>query len=288
MRMQSYLVVTPQEERAAARFTRAFVHAAYRIGPESALLRRELLMQTRGGLLSLSDRDAPAVEDPEKLAAALVRECARREYAGAVLDFQAPPSPDRRALAAAAAAALLRSRRLLYLPESYACGVQGGAAVVNTAVSGGSLEQRLRAARDRWGSRAALDLQRLAMDFTLPSLSGEGAALTVMQLADLLRREAPAVFFSQDLGGPLLYLRRRRRGPFRPLRRRGDPGLQAAPGALPGLFRRVPPLSGDGGSAGAAFCRAVRGRPSRFPEQAAERTKKAPRHNDAVLPFADQ
>jgi hypothetical protein len=200
MRMQSYLVVTPQEERAAARFTRAFVHAAYRIGPESALLRRELLMQTRGGLLSLSDRDAPAVEDPEKLAAALVRECARREYAGAVLDFQAPPSPDRRALAAAAAAALLRSRRLLYLPESYACGVQGGAAVVNTAVSGGSLEQRLRAARDRWGSRAALDLQRLAMDFTLPSLSGEGAALTVMQLADLLRREAPAVFFSQDLG----------------------------------------------------------------------------------------
>ena len=42
--MQVYLAVTPGQLQEASRFTRSFVHMAYRIGPESTLLRQALLL----------------------------------------------------------------------------------------------------------------------------------------------------------------------------------------------------------------------------------------------------
>ena len=45
----------------------------------------------------------------------------------------------------------------------------------------------------------ALDVQRLRMDFRLPARSGEGEPLTGEALEELMGRESPAVFFSQDL-----------------------------------------------------------------------------------------
>ena len=92
--MRLYLTVRPEDVREAAPYRRELAHAAYHIGEESALLRRNLLVQTSGGLLVLSDRDAPPVEDPEGLAGALLRECGRRSYSGIVLDFEMPPRRD--------------------------------------------------------------------------------------------------------------------------------------------------------------------------------------------------
>lgn len=68
--MRLYLTVRPEDVREAAPYHRELAHAAYHIGEESALLRRNLLVQTSGGLLVLSDRGAPPVEDPEGLAGA--------------------------------------------------------------------------------------------------------------------------------------------------------------------------------------------------------------------------
>lgn len=196
--MQLFLAVTPQEVRDASQYTRSFAHVAYRIGPESTLLRRDLLLDTKGGLMSLSDRDAPAVDDPEKLTAAVLRECLRRSYGGAVLDFEEPSAGDRRKFAEVLAAVMTRNHRSVFLPESYA--VSGGTALINTALSGGNYYTRLQEAQSRYGqNRTALDVQRLAMDFTLPARTGEGQPMTVEKLRALMDAEAPAVFFSQDL-----------------------------------------------------------------------------------------
>ena len=46
---------------------------------------------------------------------------------------------------------------------------------------------------------AHLALEGLRMDFTLPAQSGEGHPLSGRELQDLLVRESPSVFFSQDL-----------------------------------------------------------------------------------------
>ena len=80
--MQIYLAVTPAEAREASRFRCSLAHVAYCIGPDSTLLRQNLLLQTRGGLLSVTDRGAPFVASPERLSAAALRECGRRSYGG--------------------------------------------------------------------------------------------------------------------------------------------------------------------------------------------------------------
>lgn len=198
--MQIFLAVTPQQLRDAARWRCGLAHVAYRIGPESTLLRQSLLLDTRGGLLSLSDLDAPFIADPEKLAAAAIRECGRRSYTGVLLDFELPPTPDRRLFGAALDRALARSRRALFIPESYAGHCPGGAVLLCTALSGGNFTQHLRDAVSlRGAGQVALDLQRLRMDFLLPAKSGEGRSLSGEELAALMESQDPSVFFSQDL-----------------------------------------------------------------------------------------
>ena len=196
--MQIYLAVTPAEAREAARFHRPLSHVAYCIGPSSTLLRQNLLLQTRGGLLSITDRGAPLIDDPGKLTAAAVRECGRRSYGGVVLDFESPPTPDRLAFARALAPRL--SPRPLYVPADWGS-VEGAVALVGTAVSGGNFAQYLREAAEAHGGAGnlALDVERLRMDFTLPARSGQGQPLSGEELSSLMDREAPAVFFSQDL-----------------------------------------------------------------------------------------
>lgn len=198
--MQIYLAVTPGELQSAAAHTKSFAHVAYRIGPESTLLRQNLLLQTRGGLLSVSDRDAPSIAAPEQLCAAVQRECRRRNYTGVVLDFEEPPTADRRRFTEILAAKLPSARLALYVPERYESAAPGAAVLVGTAVSGGSFQQHLReAVGKRSPDRVALDLERLRMDFLLPARTGLGTPLTAPQLKALMDREQPSVFFSQDL-----------------------------------------------------------------------------------------
>lgn len=199
--LQIFLAVTPDEAQAASQYKRTLAHVAYRIGPGSTLLRQNLLLQTRGGLLSVSDRDAPLIEDREALCAAVLRECGRRGYSGAVLDFEERPRRDRVLFAQRLGQVLSANRRTLYLPESYAEAAQNAAVLICTAISGGNFTERLReaAAQRGGGGRLALDVQRLRMDFRLPARSGQGEPLSQEALARLMEREAPAVFFSQDL-----------------------------------------------------------------------------------------
>ena len=199
--MRIYLAVSPDDLREAAAFQTGLAHTAYRIGEDSSLLSRNLLVQTRGGLLVLTDRDAPLVQYPENLAGAVLRECGRRNYSGVVLDFEEPPTEPLRRLAAALGRLCAASRRVLYLPEVYASSTEQRTVIVNTAVSGGSFEEHLREVCNRYGGarNVALDIQRLAMSFSLPARSGQGEPLTHESLSALLGERQPAVFFSRDL-----------------------------------------------------------------------------------------
>lgn len=192
--MQVYLAVTPKEEQEVCRRVRCLAHVAYRIG-KGALLRQELSANVRSGLLSLSDRDAPPIANPEQLAAAILRECAQRSYSGVVADFELPPTKDRMSLLRALARRCGRNFQLL-VPEGFS--VPGAAVLINTAVSGGNLSQYLQENIQRYPG-AALDLQRLMMDFTLPAPTGEGKPLSTEELTALRKRLGPSVFFSPEL-----------------------------------------------------------------------------------------
>ncbi len=199
--MQIYLAAAPEAAQEAAQYCRTLAHVAYRIGPDSTLLRQSMLLQSRGGLLSISDREAPHIDDPEALCAAVLRECGRKGCGGVVLDFEEPLQRDRLAFAKRLGPALCGTRRTLYIPESYAGASEGAVMLICTAVSGGSFSQRLQEAASQAGgaNRLALDVQRLCMDFPLPARTGEGEPLSAEVFHRLMEQENPSVFFSQDL-----------------------------------------------------------------------------------------
>lgn len=199
--LQIFLSVTPGEARAAAPYHQTPAHVAYRIGSGSTLLRAGLLLETRGGLLCVSDREAPAIEAPAALCQAVLRECGRRGYQGVLLDFEETPKPDRVSFARQLERSLAPRHLPLYLPETYAAPASGAVPLICTALSGGNFRQRLQEAAAHWGGagRLALDVQRLRMDFRLPAPTGEGEPLTAEAFQRLVQEERPSVFFSPDL-----------------------------------------------------------------------------------------
>ena len=197
--MQIYFVVTAEEYARAASSGRRFAYASYHMGPNSALLRQNLPLQTRGGLLCATDREPCVIEDPEALCAAFLRECGRRGYGGVLLDFERSPTADRRALISALSPRLRETGRALYLPTAYADNVPHAVYTINTAVSGGNFRTYLseEVRRRGGGQHVALDVQRLRMDFRLPAPDGTGTPLSAAEFDDL--REGKSVFFSPDL-----------------------------------------------------------------------------------------
>lgn len=195
--MQTFLAVTPAEEQGASKYARFLAHVAYRIGQDSTLLRQNLLLQSRGGLLSVSDREAPPIADVGALCAAVLRECGRRGYGGVVLDFEESPTEDRKDFARRLSQELSRSRRTLFLPEAYS--VPGSVTPLCSAISGGHFSEYLQnAVKTRGAGRIALDVERLRMDFRLPCPSGQGVPLSGREFQQLLSL-SPTVFFSQEL-----------------------------------------------------------------------------------------
>ena len=222
--MRIYFAVTAEDYPECAKVGRDFAFVAYRIGERSALLRRNLPLQTRGGLLCLNDRDAPLVDNPAELCAAVLRECPRRGFTGVVLDFEtqlapedtgtdahsggdtserganAPdiPREDLRAFAGLLNRRLRETGRMLYVPSAYASAAPEAVVLVCTAISGGNFRAYLQEEVERrGGGKIALDVQRLRMDFTLPAPTGEGTPLTQEEFA--ARAEGKAVYFSPDL-----------------------------------------------------------------------------------------
>ena len=191
--MQIYLSVTPAHQSAAARHTQNLAHVAYRIGQNSTLLRQNF--QSRGGLLSVSDLDAPQIRDPAALCAAVGRECARRSYAGVVLDFEKPPTPDRRSFVQALDREAKKWR--LFVPQSYEADAPEAVMFLCSALSGGNFREYLGEwKKNRGAEKLALDVERLRMDFPLPCPSGVGTPLSGEELQ---KRLTANTFFSPEL-----------------------------------------------------------------------------------------
>ncbi|MBE6989271.1 MAG: hypothetical protein E7426_00805 [Ruminococcaceae bacterium] len=196
--MQLYLAASPDRLAEARRYAVGTAHAAYRIGEASHLTALPLPTRLQGGLMLLSDREAPPVQEPEVLCRDILQTCRDRRYGGVVLDFEAPPVADRTRLVRQLDDLLPRRQLQLFVPERWAACTRQAAVVVCTALSGGSLRLRLQEVVDRFAPRCVvLDCQRLAMDFLLPTPNGEGAPLTMQELRRL--QQGRSIYFSEDL-----------------------------------------------------------------------------------------
>ena len=196
MPLRLYLATAPEQLGNASLYTSHIAHAAYRVGEDGALCGKALPPTLRGGLMILQ-LSSPLPHRTDSLCRQILRQCLERNYAGIVLDLTRDPDQQLLVFIEKLTQLAKAYRRRLYAPEC--CGaVTDTVVLLSTAISGGSLQQRLEQASAQYGApRIALDLQRLAVDFTLPAPQGEGIPLS----AEELRRKmgGHTTYFSEPL-----------------------------------------------------------------------------------------
>ena len=192
------LGVTPAQEQAHENLDCATVaHMAYQIDANLRLTRLSRQSFHSGGLLYCTALAPPPPRaELRPLLMQLARECTARQYRGVVADLPAGWE----AAAGQLDDALLRQGLTLYLPEPFSAAAKRAKLLVSTAISGGTLRQRLESAVQRYGKeRVVPALERSAEDFIPPSRTGSGRRLTRSDLSDLRRRIHPNVFWSPEL-----------------------------------------------------------------------------------------
>lgn len=197
--MRIYIAYTPADYRAVFATTLPLCHMAYEMGSGRHLMRRGVGQNVRRGLLLFTD--SPWFEGGnDDFCKELIRECTSRAYEGAVADFEEEVNRDKATLLMAAADVLSSRKLNLYVPESYGMAVPNAKVMISSAISGGTLNQRLTEAITRYGEgRVVLEVQRLTMDFSLPSPNGLGRDLTAEELNTIMHENGAESFFSNDL-----------------------------------------------------------------------------------------
>lgn len=199
---ETRLILTspPEKARAATAYGLPVGHMAYRVGPSANLLRSNVSINLRGGLMVVDATTFDGRGDPASFCQQLVRECGVRSFDGAILDFEGQPYPLLGQIIQKLGGMFARRGWPLYVTEAYADYSDQTRVIIPSALSGGSLTKRLEEAVKRYGShRTALGVQRTAEDFTLPSPNGCGTALTQEELAQRIQARGNSIFFSDEL-----------------------------------------------------------------------------------------
>ncbi len=198
--MQLILTTPPDQLRQAQDYHQTIAHMAYRIGGGPHLFRSSQQIPLRGGLMALDDRGFDGRGDPSGFFREVMQECTARQFTGLLCDFESRFTPAMAQLLQQLDGMCQKRKLALYVPEFYGDRCPIAQVLVSSALSGGSLRQRLEEVTERFGSqRVTLAVERVAMDFYLPSPTGHGEELSREALHTLMEQRAPSVFFSSDL-----------------------------------------------------------------------------------------
>ena len=201
MSMESFLVtVAPEQLREVQALPVTPVHLAYRMGKGPHLFRISGSAAPRGGLMLLDGRSFDGFGPTPPFCQEVVRECMARGFTGVVCDFEGGRLPPLEQIVRELGSQCFRRSWLLLVPEQYGHCSPHAQVYISSALSGGTLTQRLRDCQERFGrDRIVLALQRTAEDFFLPSPTGSGIPLTQEELQARIRQRNPSVFFSHEL-----------------------------------------------------------------------------------------
>ncbi len=194
------LTAPPDAAREATSHGFPVGHMAYRVGPGAHLLRANIPINLRGGLMVVDGGGFDGRGEAGPFCQQVIRECSARGFDGVILDFEGRPHPLLGQIVNRLGALLSRRGWPLYVTEEYAGFSDQARVIIPSALSGGSLSQRLSEAVERYGTgRVALGVQRVAEDFTLPAPSGSGVPLSRQELSRRIESRGAAIFFSDEL-----------------------------------------------------------------------------------------
>lgn len=194
------LTAPPDQSRTALTLGVPVAHMAYRVGGGPHLYRSNMPVTIRGGLMVIDDTGFDGQGESSAFCQEVMRECGARNFDGVVCDFEARPFSILGKIVAELGELIHRRGWPMYVTESYAHFSDKTKVLIPTALSGGSLRQRLQEATEQYGAgRVALAVERVAQDFFLPSPNGQGSPLTQEELEKRVERLSPSIFFSNEL-----------------------------------------------------------------------------------------
>lgn len=201
MSMESILVtVSPDRLREVQDLPVTPVHMAYRMGKGPHLFRASGSAAPRGGFMFLDCRSFDGLGPTPPFCQEVLRECMARGFTGVVCDFESGRIPPLEQVVQELGNQCFRRSWTLLVPEQYGHCSPHAQVCISSALSGGTLVQRLREAQERFGrDRVVLALQRVAEDFFLPSPTGSGTPLTQEELRERIQQRQPSIFFSHEL-----------------------------------------------------------------------------------------
>ena len=198
--MKRILMVSPGQTPVPSIPHDAVAHMAYQLGQGGHLYRSTAPLTGQGGLMALDDRDFDGTGDPALFCREVLQECIHRRFSGVVFFLTKPPDSFCRTVISLLEQQQMQRLFSMYIPESYGTVSQTAYILISSALSGGSLHQRLADAASQYGAhRIALAIERSAVDFTLPSPDGKGRRLIPQALAQLHAVQKPSVYFSSEL-----------------------------------------------------------------------------------------
>ncbi|MCX7615334.1 MAG: hypothetical protein N2Z65_06235 [Clostridiales bacterium] len=170
----------------------------YRIAKGPALARSNTIITHRGGIMAISDKNfEPGGTEYGLFAREIMGELTRRGYAGVLFDIEDESLSE---LVSTVTAYLLSRQVPVFVSPRFFRVAKGAFVLIPSAISGGSYEQMLRDAADKYGAeQLALEVVRISSDFTLPFTSSDGKKLTTAELMALSEKKGASVFFSREL-----------------------------------------------------------------------------------------
>ena len=172
--MKLLLTAPPDQCRAALRFGLPVAHVAYRVGGGPHLFRASIPVSVRGGLMVIDNTGFDGRGEAGPFCQEVLRECMARGYDGILCDFEGHPLQVL-AQAVRTLGELTKKRGWpLYVTEAYAPFSDSAIALIPSALSGGSLQQRLQEAVERFGAaRVALAVGGGGLLSPLPHRPGD-------------------------------------------------------------------------------------------------------------------
>jgi hypothetical protein len=192
------LALTAQQRRPPLACTPVWLCYQLRDGPR--LWRCAPPESIRGGVLMAQDSALTTLGDTAPCCAQAVRECRSRGASGFWANWSGPPRPEMERFTRQLEQALSAHRLTLYVNEEYGSCTERSRVFLSSALSGGTLEQRVRSGLAQWGKdRLVLAVEPVAEEFVLPAPDGACRTLTQQQLEGLRRRWGAAVHQSAEL-----------------------------------------------------------------------------------------
>ena len=197
---QLILAVPPGQLTAAGAYGLPLAHLAYRVGGGPHLFRANTPAVPHGGLLVMDAARFDGQGEVTPFCHEVLRELAARSFTGVVCRFPGRPLPLLGEMLGQLGSLCAARDIPLYVSEHYGSAAPKAKVLIPSALSGGSLQQRLEEALGRFGpGRVAMWAERSAEDFLLPSPGGSGTPLTAEELLARRQQYTPTVFFSDEL-----------------------------------------------------------------------------------------